>query len=87
MYSYQGHMDGELHSNAHRGDENDHRDSTQLDPHQPHEAKQLHSHERQYQHLKGNGEFLLLERNMIDKSKALLHLYSNAASDRKTVGI
>lgn len=53
VYSYQGHVDGELHSNAHRGDENDHRDSTQLDSHEPHEAKELHSHERQYQHLKG----------------------------------
>lgn len=52
-------MDSELHSNAHRGDENDHRDSAQLDSHQPHEAKQLHCHERKHQHLKRKEEFLL----------------------------
>lgn len=39
MYAYQGNMDSELHSNAHRGNENDHRDGTQLDSHQPHEAE------------------------------------------------
>lgn len=51
-------MDSEFHSNAHRGDENDNRDGTQLNFHQPHEAKQLHSHERKHQHLKRKQEFL-----------------------------
>lgn len=80
-------MDGELHSNAHRGYENDHGDSTQFDSHQPHEAKQLHSHERQYQHLKRNEERLQLERNVCDQSKAVLHLYSYAGWKRNTVDI
>lgn len=76
MYAYQGHMDGELHSNAHRGDENDHRDSAQLDSHQPHEAKQLHSHERKHQHLEANEEFPL-ERKVVDKSiwKVVLNVW------------
>lgn len=45
-------MNGKLHSNAHWGDEDHYRDSTELYSHQPHESKQLHSHEWQHQHLK-----------------------------------
>lgn len=45
-------MDGKLHSDAHRGDEDDHRNGTQLDSHQPHETKELHGHKRQNQHLR-----------------------------------
>lgn len=48
-------MDGELHADAHRGNEDDHRNGAQLDSHQPHKAKQLHSHERKHQHLKEEG--------------------------------
>lgn len=56
--AYQSYMDCKLHSNAHRGDENDHRDSTQLDCHQSHEAKKLHSHEREHKHLRMKKNFL-----------------------------
>lgn len=53
-FPHQSHVDRELHSDAHRGDENDNRNRTQLDSHQPHEAKELHRHEREHQHLRRN---------------------------------
>ena len=49
--AYQGHVHGELHPDAHGGDEDDHRHGAQLDVHQAHEAKQLHGHQGQHQHL------------------------------------
>lgn len=56
--AYQSYMDCKLHSNAHRGNENDHRDGAQLDCHQSHEAKKLHSHEREHKHLRMKKSFL-----------------------------
>lgn len=47
-------MNSELHSNTHGGNENDNRNRTQLDSHQAHEAKELHRHEREDQHLRRN---------------------------------
>lgn len=52
MGTYQSHMDSKLYSNAHRGNENDHGNSAQLNSHQPHETKELHRHKRKDQHLK-----------------------------------
>lgn len=44
LFAYQSNMNCKLNSNAHRGNQNDYWHSTQLDSHQPHEAKQLHGH-------------------------------------------
>lgn len=53
--AHQGHVDGKLHTDAHRGDEDDHRDGAQLDAHQPHDAKQFHSHHGQDGDLQDGG--------------------------------
>lgn len=42
--TYQSHVDSELHPNAHRGNEDDHWNGTQLDAHQAHDTKELNSH-------------------------------------------
>lgn len=51
VLSYQGDVNGELHSNAHGGDQDDHRDGAQLDANQAHDAKQFHRHHGQDKHL------------------------------------
>lgn len=50
-------MNSELHSNAHRGNQDDHRDGAQLDANQTHDTKQLHCHHGQNKDLrKGRGK-------------------------------
>ena len=44
-------MNGELHADAHGGDQDDHRDGAQLDADQTHDAEQLHRHHGQDEHL------------------------------------
>lgn len=45
-------MNSELHSNANRGNKDNHRDSTQLDTDQAHNAKQLYCHHSQDKNLR-----------------------------------
>ena len=49
--AHQSHVDGELDTDAYGGHKNHHRDGTQLDAQETHDAKELHSHHRQDQYL------------------------------------
>lgn len=44
---YQSHMDGELHSDANRCNQDDHRHSAQLDPNEAHHAEEFNGHQSQ----------------------------------------
>lgn len=44
---YQSHVDGELHSDADRRDQDDHRHSAQLDSNEAHHAEELNCHQSQ----------------------------------------
>lgn len=49
--AHQSHMDRELDTYAHRGHKDHHGDGAQLDAQETHDAKELHSHHCQDQHL------------------------------------
>lgn len=66
--TYQCDVNGELHSDAHRGDQNDHRDGAQLDADQTHDAEQLHCHHGQDKHLRRrHGKCYKLNRNFKER--------------------
>ena len=69
--AHQCDVDGELHADADRGDEDDHGDGAELDADQTHDAKELHRHHGQHKHLVGDtqGNYVVVGWLMVFKNR------------------
>lgn len=78
--TYQCDVNGELHSDTHWGDQDDHGDGAQLDANQTHDAKQLYRHHGQDKHLMRGNRKKELETKWFLTTDILVQQHKDAGS-------